>query len=515
LVAAALLGSAFVWYATLSPLESPYGVSSGRDRLHNLANSQVAAAGHSPRQTFQLDQAQPAGRPHWVFWSLFVALASGFQPDRVFAVYDLTGLVAALLWVVAVYVGLRPTRACSDFTAWEAAMAAAFAALLSSQPLDFLGPYRTPWPMNFLLKPNHALALALTPLFFRGFVQLRGWSGRAFAALGLNLLGWVFLLYMAYVTLGLIVFAALGWCLVTERRRRDTGDVAVVLALNLCVGLPFLGPLIQGNPFLEPSLESVPVFSPHGLDVTVGSGWLFWGACLGSLVAIRRGRLGQLLTAQFGAGLAVSALYWPAQWLERVRSADEIFYWLRFQMAILAAIGALAVCRFAIVQLWPRVRATEPLVAGTLCLTVLPLTLPIWWQPRLMDQYHVAALEPLPEALDSMGRWLRANTSRDAVVATDTAFAIHAAALGATRVFLSDTNAPPDRERRRQILDALTGGESPQAVTVARAAGVTHLIVTPSMRDEKGSFRTRRDLRLVFSTPDGTIEVYELMVHAP
>ena len=59
----------------------------------------------------------------------------------------------------------------------------------------------------------------------------------------------------------------------------------------------------------------------------------------------RRRRLGLLVVGQWAAGYAVAALYWPAHWLHLVRSVDEVFYWIRFWMAVLAGIGALAVAR--------------------------------------------------------------------------------------------------------------------------------------------------------------------------
>jgi hypothetical protein len=485
IVIATLLGAAVLWHQSLSPLQRPYGVGAGLDRLHYLANGQVVAAGNSPFETFQLGQQQAPGRPHWIFWSVLVALLSGFEPARVFAIYDLLGLLTALAWPLAVFACLRPAGALRGFSAWEAAMAAFFAGMLVSQPLDLAGPYRDPWTLNFLLKPNHALSLALTPLLLRGFASLSSWPQRLGIAIALHALGWVFLLHLVYVSLGLLAFLGLSWWLRRPDRHAAAVDVGAAIGIGLGVPAVLAGSLLRLGDFLEPSLEEIPAFTPHGLDVTLGSGWLFWAAVLGALVSLRRpGRLGLLLVGQWVAAYAITAAYWPARWLQLVRSVDEIFYWTRFHTAVLAGIGALAAARYAAALLRPRLVPGEPRVAWLLCAALLPHLQPLWWQSEEMDPYHAAALAPLPATLDSATRFLREHTPPEAVVAASPDFAVYVAALGARRVLISDLNPPDDQARRRALFLGLAEAPTRQSVAGARASGVTHLLLTPRSPQE-------------------------------
>src|SRR6185503_7911862 len=120
-------------------------------------------------------------------------------------------------------------------------------------PLDFIGTYRPPWSMTFLLKPNHAVGLILFPLVLRAFVRIRGFWGRIATGLLLHLMGWAFILHMAYTAVGLAVFAA--WALLERRAGAagDTQDAMAVIGVNALIVSPYVVMLLLGYPFLVPS----------------------------------------------------------------------------------------------------------------------------------------------------------------------------------------------------------------------------------------------------------------------
>jgi len=440
LVAGVVAANAWVWAETTLPLQQIYGLPASRDRVGNLALCQVVAAGNSPIRTAQL------GQLHFEpFWSLFTAVVSGFDPERLLRLYPGFALLAAVGFVSSLYGGLRPPRDAGPeaWSGWERALVAGFATLLASTPFEHLGIYRQPWAMTFLLKPNHALGLVLFPLVLAVFVRARGWRGRLAAGLLLHLLGWVFVLHMVYVAAGLVAYAALSWWLAPGERRRDLTDVAVTIGVNAAVVSPYLVMLFVGYPFLDRSPRmTIAETSPHLLETTArvaplcALGW--WGA----IVAARRGdRLGRLWAAQLAAAFLLWLAYLGLGALQVARERDEIYYWVRFLTAASAAIGAWDVARRVAAACRPRWDGAAR--AAAVALLALPFSLPYWWDPLRMDPYFAGGLAPMAEGLRVPTDYLRRHTPRDAAVLSDGDFARFAAAFGARRVLAADTFHQP------------------------------------------------------------------------
>jgi hypothetical protein len=480
LLGGVLAAQAYAWSVTHYPLQRLYGLGPSRDRLANLGLVQVVAAGDSPLQTTQV------GQLHFEpFWGLLVAAVSGWNPERVLALYPFLSLVVAIGFPLALYYGLRsPDKESDAWSGWERALIAGFASLLSSFPLDYASAFRVPWARTFLLKPNHALGLVLFPLFLGLFVRIRSWPGRAAAGLLLHLLGWVFVLHMAYVSCGLVVFAALSWLVDRGKARRDVVDVAVVLGINLLVVSPYLIMLLVGYPFLaRHPIFALPAGSPHLLEATLATGALFWLGVWGAVVAYRRGdRLGQLWTAQLLGAFVVWVAYLGLGAIHLARERDEIFYWLRFLTAASAGIGAWDLAKRVAPLLTTRLAAPAPRAAAV-ALLALPFSLPYWWDPARMDPNFAGSLTPLPEALSASMEFLRRETDPGAVVAGDPNLTRWAAALGARRaVIAGGMNASRDQEQRRQLMDTLVRGEDGAAVRAAAAVyGVQYLLVDPAL----------------------------------
>jgi hypothetical protein len=524
LLLGAILANGYAWGVTNYPLLRLYALGPSRDRVSNVALCQVVAAGNSPLQTWQV------GQLHFEpFWGLLVAVVSGWSPERVLAFYPFFPLLMAAGFALSLYVGLRPVRVAAPsaedtaWPGWERAFVAGFATLLCTSPLDFLGTYRPPWSMTFLLKPNHAVGLVLFPLVLGAFVRIRGWRGRIGTGLLLHLMGWAFILHMAYTAVGLAVFAA--WSLLGRGAdaRRDAGDALAVIGVNALIVSPYVVMLFLGYPFLVKSpLMTINPLSPHLLETTTRSGWIFPLGLWGAAVAYRRrDRLGRVWAAQMLGAYLVWAGYLVLSALQLARERDEIFNWLRFLTAASAGIGAwdLAsrVARWT-ARPWPAAAR-----AAAAALLALPSSLPYWWDPARMDDYFRGSLRPIPESIRGPTDFLRQHAEARAVVASDHDFARWVGALGARRVLLGDhLHSPKDRPRREAVEHLLVSGADPEATGAAAAPyGVRYLVVTPEFAASHGatlaSLQQRPDLRLAHLTGDaagGFVAVFEIVPKA-
>ena len=484
LLLGALLANGYAWGITNYPLQRLYALGPSRDRVSNVALCQVVAVGNPPLQTWQV------GQLHFEpFWGLLVAAVSGGSAERVLALYPFFPLVTAVGFALSLYLGLRPGPGPPPagpepaWSAWERALVAGFATLLSSAPLDFAWIYRVPWSLTFLLKPNHALGLVLFPLVLRAFVSIRGTRGRIATGLLLHLMGWAFVLHMAYAAVGFAVFAAWSWLERRPEARRDATDVLAVLGVNAAIVSPYLAMLLLGYPFLVKSpVMTISTVSPHLLETTARSGWLFALGLWGTAVAYRRGdRLGRAWAAQVAGAFLVWVSYLALNALQLAREKDEIFNWLRFLTAAFAGIGAWDLAGRALRGLerpWP-----EAARAAAVAVLVLPLSLPYWWDPLRMDGYFAGSVPPIPDEVRGPTDFLRTQTDPHAVVAGDHDFARWVGALGARRVLLGDhMHSPGDRPRREALEEQLVrGGDPASAWSVAAGYGVRYLTVTPAL----------------------------------
>jgi hypothetical protein len=456
----------YVWLVTNYPLQQLYGFAA-RDRVGNLALCQVVAAGNSPLRTAQL------GQLHFEpFWGLLVALLSGFEPDRVLRLYPYFALLAAAGFTVSLYFGLRPPNDGEGqaWSGWERALMAAFATLLSSSPLEFTGIYRLPWSLTFLLKPNHAMGLVLFPIVLYVFVRARGFAGRLLAGFLLHLLAWAFVLHMAYVAAGLVLHAVLSFATRHPERGRDLRDVAVTIGVNVLIVSPYLVMLLVGYPFLVPSaLQTIAVTSPHLLEVTARAAPIAALGIWGAICAWRRqDRLGRVWAAQVAAAYFIWAGFLLLSALQQARERDDTYYWVRFLTAASAGLGAWDLAR-RVARTLPRPLAPAT-TAALVALLVLPLSLPYWYDPALVDPYFAGSRAPIEQRLLVPTDFLRHSTPRDAVILTDGDFARFAAALGARRVLLADNfHRPGDVVERFAFQDAVLTDDTAGSVRALAA----------------------------------------------
>ena len=505
LLAGVVAANAFAWLETNYPLQRVYAFGPSRDRVGNIALVQVVAAGSPALQTWQV------GQLHFEpFWGLLVAAISGWNVERVLRIYPWFALVMMVAFALTLYYGLARDGP-DEGSAWERAFAAGFATLLCSMPFDFTRPYRAPWALTFLLKPNHALGLVLLPLVLFAFARIRTWRGRLATGLFLHLLGWVFVLHMAYTVAGLAVFALLSFIWWREEARRDVLDVAVEVGVNLAVVSPYLVMLLVGYPFIQASpLMTLEPASAHLMEATFRHGFVFWLGVWGLGVLLRRGdRLSRLWAAQTLAAFGLWVGYYVLSAMQQARERDEIYYWNAFLLAVCAGIGCWDLGRRAAAWLAPR--AAVPAVrAAALGALLVPFSLPYWWNPAAMDGYFTPSIPPLPAYLREAGEFLRRETDPRDVLAGDPDFARYGAALAGRRALLGNTlHLPKDYQRRWRLQEMLVRGEDADAVLAEAARyGVRYFVVTPFLLAnhypdaDVGAIGARSHLRRVFFSSD-------------
>ena len=490
LLAGVLLANAYAWLETNWPLQRLYALGPSSDRVNNLALCQVVAAGHSPLHTPQV------GQMHFEpFWAMVTAIVSGWSPSRLLALYPFFPVLTAGGFALSLYFALRPLASSpagtaardggndGEWSGWERALVALFATLLSSTALDFAGPYRVPWAMTFLLKPNHSLGLVLFPWVLRSFVSIRGGRDRLVAGLLLQVLGWAFVIHMGEVCVGLVCFALLAMLTRRAEARRDAVDVATVIGINLMVVSPYLVMLFRGYGVLDsgPRLE-IPPSSPHLLEALTRTAGLTALAAWGAVIAWRRDRMGRVWATQAGGALLVWLAYYPLSLLQQAKERDDTYYWLRIHLAVCAAIGIWDLARRFVAALDLRTLTPAHARAALVSALVLPFTLPYWWSPARMDSYFARSLEPLPAEVTSSAAFLRANAPRGAVLAGDITAVRWMAALAGSPVLLArDFAAPRDYVARVRLNEALLRGGPGDPRAEAARYGIRYVLVTPNL----------------------------------
>jgi hypothetical protein len=468
-----LLANAFVWGETTWPLQRLYALGPSHDRVGNVALCQVVAVAGQPLRTAQV------GQLHFEpFWGVFVALLAGGDPARLLKVYAALPLAMACGFAASLYLALRPgRRAGPGWSGYERALCAGAATLLSSTAADFAGVYRIPWSLTFLLKPNHALGLVLLPWVLRAFASVGTWRGRIAVGVLLHLLGWVFVVHMAYVSLGLVAYGALTAWRDRGASRKAWTDVAAVLGVNVVVVSPYLVMLLVGYPIFQPGPRMmIPPASAHLLEVTTGAGVLFVLASWGAVTLWRRpDTLARVWLAQALAAAGLWVAYYGLSALQLAKEKDELFYWTRFLAGALAGLGAwdAAVRAAGMLRVawpaWARAAAVSALA--------LPLTIPYWWDPLRMDGYFAGSLAPLPETVTGPAAAVARAADPQDVTAGDEEAARWVAALAGRRgLQIAHLHTPKDLAARQALLESLVRTGLP-----ATRYRVRFLLVTPAL----------------------------------
>jgi hypothetical protein len=480
-LAAGIAGHSLAWVATMFPLPNMYGVNGSMDRENHLGWANMVAQGFSPLQTFQLDHLhfEPV-------WPLITAIFAGFDIERVPLVFQWSPLVLGLLVLFSVRFVWARTASPGSENPVEASFAGLGALLLLSVPGDYAGPFRDPWALTFLLKPNHALGLVLAPLAALALARAHDLRSRLLAGFVLQLVGWAFVIHMALMVAGFAVFVLLSWLSGETERKKDLIDAGTAVGANIALVSPYLLMLLVAYPIFEPSgRPPVSPFSDRPIEATfrmgvllVLSAWAAWGT-------YRRGsRLDRILAAQWLGAHVVWQAFPALSLVGLAREQDEAFYWCRFWTGLFAAIGVFRAVGWVLGRLRFGAfapRAARPSAAGAISLVLLlPSLVPAWWNPSRMDQYFAASQRVMPDWIAEPTKFIKENTEKDAVFAGDQDYARWIAAHGGRRVLLAESlNAPKDGPQRETAVLALLRNNPEELVEEAtRKYRVGYVVVT-------------------------------------
>jgi hypothetical protein len=485
-----VLLSVFCWALTTFPLQRIYGLMAPSDRLRHLWWSAVVAAGLPPWESGVLDR-----RSLEPLWGAAIGWLSLGDPARVWRIFPwlpaaalvLTG--AGLAWAFRA----RPLRAL---------LVAFFLLLACTQPLDYGEPFRAFWARQFMLKPNHAIGMALVApavSLLSGPLTRRRMAA---AAAVLGALGWAFVVDWVLLCAGVVC----GMGLLGLRRRLAASD-ARRMAGGLLAGGAVVAPFVWYLAREFPSAVSFsagtdalrPLRSPWG-DAPPSGDSLFFLATfdLGPHFALTlvgawsgwRSRrradllwLGVLLAA-YGAWACTALLYA----LGRARAADEVYWFVVFSAAVHAGLGADALLRRAAAAL--RARGRRPRLALrrlAACALVVwaPFTLGWWWHPPRMDAHFNVSLEPVPPDLVALGAWLRDHAHPRDVVLAGEPVAQWVPAVSGRRVLRVGAPAPGSADHARESALLRPGPLSDEGRALA-ARDLRFVVWDASLAEEHG-----------------------------
>ncbi len=485
------------WFTYMAPLQRPYAFGEGKDRVFNVGMAAGVAIGHSPFEHVQTGLASPEP-----LWSAVVGLACLGRPERAHSLYS------ALTPVVLVCLALALAYACRAVAgagaAWDAALTV-FAVLgLSSTTPG--GPSIPPfWTMSFLVKPQHGFGFVLVALLLG--LWARGARRLWLPALGLGLLGWVFLMHWAYFIFGLFVATWL-----RTAAQRSWRRLALIVALATLLVAPLVTHLVRSyNPLDRDQPASSHMWEDSAMRRFVAGHWsgldmgplLVAGVCGAWVMWRRRAALDVPL---LGLLIGTTVLWWGAALFAGFGIApelDELHYFLRFALAASAGAALAALGRF--------IEAERPLRAGQGMLLVFalttPLSLPAYWDPPRMDLYYPGSCERLGKRIWAYCGWIRENVPKDAVFVAGPSASNWIPALTGRKVLLAEFCAlvPRDAQDRRAAERVLLRETDPETVrTAARRFGITHVAIDPPLLQKYGVQRfselaSSPALRTVFS----------------
>jgi len=501
----AIAGHALAWFATVFPLPNLYAANGSMDRENHLGWSNVVALGFSPLYTFQVKHLhfEP-------LWPVLTAIAAGFDVDRIVAVMHWAPLVAGLALLFAVRFTWARDKTKAPGVEIEASFAALGALLLLAVPGDFWGPFRNPWALTLLLKPNHTLGLVLAPLAAVALARAANWKSRLFAGFVLQLVGWAFVIHMALFVAGLGIFVALSWITQRSERRKDLVDVAAAVGINLLIVSPYLVMLVLAYPVFQGNDRyRFSGLTERPIEAALRLGVFFLLSAFAAWRTYREGgRLGRILSTQWLTAHLIWQVYPILGLFGLAREQDELFYWCRFWTGLFAGAGVFRMARQALLLFRPSGVETGSRVLGAATalslMFLLPSLLPAWWDPATMDRYYVSAREPIPDWIAEPNRFIRTRTPPAAVFGGDRYYARWIAAYGARRVLLSySLNAPSDVHRRIDAEGAVLHRGSEALFTEALDRyGLQYLLLTNRTLEESNvtleDLRARPDLEVVY-----------------
>ena len=484
--------ASFAWLALDLPLQRPYGVDDGLPGLFELAQPMVAASRASSAESWMVGQENPRA-----FWSFLLALASGFDPSRLLALYPWIPLVSLVFLVLALDWGLariaggdpqepsavaQPRSRRSDRDGGGAparqeepgiarALAVFFVLFLGSDQLSVQHAAGPLWPRVLWLEPRVACALGVLAAHLR----LLGSAKRA-----LDLL-------LASASLALVFWldprlggCALGGGLLWLALWRGSGPrwkPAFSLALGAALGLGWWSQAGLMPAKISQEVGSWGFVARQVLSLSRHGGLVF---VLGVLGVVRMSRSQDRCEGLMAGLVASGALLWSVASLSsRAAGIVDLRLMDTYLRALLAAVAGLeAHRRLAALQSKIDAAPEARRVSLALCIGLaLPWSFPYWWHPVRFDSTYVRSLTPISRQVQALGDWIRGEVPGDAVFAAGQSYAAWIPALTGRQVLLvEDGPTPRDVASRRRAESWFIQSQDPQRIrSAARDWRITHL----------------------------------------
>ncbi len=467
-----LLGC-FAWIVLLEvPLGRPYGLVEGERGLAALASSMVTAARGTTADGWMVKQ--PNAYP---LWSMVLAVASGFDADRLLFIYEHLAVVGMVFLAGTIF---WSTKALSgDSQGLVRGLSVFFALFLSSTRLSFLRSPGPLWPEVFGQQPHLAFALGLLMIWLRLLGEARRLSSFLAAGVVLGLLGGLEARLAGFAVVSVIV-----WLLVSRKRHRAKRAAGVSLAVAIAFFPLWVS---RFEPSLVPASAGTWYFTFNQLlALTLDKGLLFYLALISLIRMLRSGKRAELLFSSLvmtgliawtGAGLSP-----PASSVIGIQVAGSL---LNLSLAIAGALGAHDVLiwlaqRLDRVELPGKYLGSSPLhVVGIAALVALslPWCFPYWWQPMLMDPVYVESIRPIAPQFGPLISWVKAETDSDAVFVTGPSYSPWIPALSGRRVLLVEGALIPPTDLAERLQAQFWFVESKSKTKISTAAtrwGLTH-----------------------------------------
>ncbi len=469
-----LLLAGFAWAVFELPLGRPYAVVEGESGLSALAQPMVTAARGTAADGWMVNQPNP--QP---LWSLVLAFASGFDPGRLFSLYDLIPLVGMIFLATAVF---WFTSAFDDeaSTGLARGLAVFFVLFLSSTRLGFLetlGPF---WLDVFGQRPHLAFVLGLLVIWFKLLGGARRIPSFVGAGVLLGLIAW-----MEPRVAAPAFFSAMVWVVVSLGFSTAAWKTGVSLAVGALLFLPWTGGL---EPAGAPVETGALYFAfDRLLGLTVDKGLVIYLAVFALVRMVRGGRATEVLfVSQVGTVFVLASLSFLSPSVASWTDIQTLGALLNFLLAIAAGRGAWGLVEWLEQSLGGAPIGTRYLknvslhALGLTAVAVfsLPWAFPYWWHPILMDPVYVRSVEPVAPQFRPLVSWIEAETEPDAVFVAGPSYSSWIPALSGRRVLLVERAAtlPSDLDDRRQAESWFAESEDPARIRGAASRwSLTHL----------------------------------------
>ena len=439
------------------PLKRLYGLTVvGSDGFTYLAHAMSIAVGNPVLEDFALSGVPTAFSPVFPAILAFCHWVTGIS---VSSLYNYAPLIMVILLPLSLYLYSKTLEEKVNYV-WLAVLMSFCVLFITQDPRLYFLNTDGFWDVLMLYKPGHALAFICQPLLY--YFLARKFHSRRMLFLNLIVCGVILALIISiflplggFVIAGLMLYPLLIYFLKREGVMTAVRNVFIVTVLGfLFSSWYWLRALIYSNfdmsfhfgaPFKYLPMAST-VFDPF--EATFFMMPLFWLGVIGVVALLHQRKPAGLLLVSYIFAMYIAKIVAPFTWVlfDFAPQAWEVsLFGIRTGMAMAAGVGLFSIAKFltshheAIMEsirrfsLYPALRlVSRPFrrlavgphqahLAVWVCLLLLVLTpymTPVWYFPPNNIRVQ-AALEPIPEEIESYALWIRQNTQHDSIFLCD------------------------------------------------------------------------------------------------